>query len=137
MLHKKSKKEYGSATLTSVTKEMAKPRTAKSARIAELNLDTSRIREQPSLTVPGVVEEIIAPPGPGQQEKAQIATEEADRRYRSLRFDNVLTDENGDEVSLKKGAHVELIVRAEPGNVKSGKPMLDQSATERPSMRRQ
>jgi hypothetical protein len=118
MLHKKSKKEYGNATLTSVTKEMAKPRTAKSARIAELNLDTSRIREQPSITVPGVVEEIIALPGPGQQEKVQIAIEEADRRYRSLRFDNVLTDENGDEVSLKKGAHVEVIVRAEPGNVK-------------------
>jgi hypothetical protein len=125
MQHKKSKKEYDSATRTSVTKEMAKPRTTKSARIAELNLDPSRIREQPSITVPGVVEEIIAFPGPGQQEQAQIAIEEADRHYRNLRIDNVLTDENGDEVSLKKGARVEVIVRAEPGNVKYGKPILD------------
>ena len=121
MLHKKTKKERGNATLTSVTKEMAKPRTAKSARIAELNLESSRIREQPRITVPGVVEEIIAFPGPGQQEKTQIATEEADRRYRNLRIDNALTDENGDDVSLKKGAHVEVTVRAKPGNVKYGK----------------
>jgi hypothetical protein len=125
MLHKKSKKEHGNAILTSITKEMAKPRTAKSARIAELNLDTSRIREQPSITVPGVVEEIIAFPGPGQQEKAQIAIEGADQHYRNLRIDNALTDENGDDVSLKKGAHVEVTVKAEPGNAKYGKPILD------------
>ncbi len=125
MLHKKTKKESGNATLTSVTKEMAKPRTAKSARIAELNLDSSRIRVQPSITVPAVVEELIAFPALGQREKAQIAIEEADRRYRNLRIDNTLTDENGDDVSLKKGAHVEVTVTAKPGNIKYGKPILD------------
>jgi len=125
MLHKKTKKESGNAILTSVTKEMAKPRTAKSARIAELNLDSSRIRVQPSITVPAVIEEIIAFPGPGQREKAQIAIEEADRHYRNLRIDNTLTDENGDDVSLKKGAHVEITVTAKPGNIKYGKPILD------------
>lgn len=45
MLHKKGKKkgkkEPGNATRASVKKEMAKPRMAKSARIAELNLDTA------------------------------------------------------------------------------------------------
>ncbi len=43
MLHQKGKKEPGDATLARVKKEMAKPRMAKSARIAELNLDTARI----------------------------------------------------------------------------------------------
>ena len=52
MMHKKAKKELGNATRASVMKEMAKPRIARSARIAELNLDTARIPEQPSATVP-------------------------------------------------------------------------------------
>jgi hypothetical protein len=38
-------------------KEMAQSHMAKSARIAELNLDTARIPEQPSLTIPGTGEE--------------------------------------------------------------------------------
>jgi hypothetical protein len=46
MLRKKGKKELDIATLASVKKEMAKPRTAKSARIAERNLDTARISER-------------------------------------------------------------------------------------------
>jgi hypothetical protein len=117
MLHKKSKKENANATLTSVTKEMAKPRLAKSARIAERNRDTSRIREQPNITVPGLVEKIIGFSGPHPQEKAQIAIKQAGRGYRNLRIDNTLTDENGDDVSLKKGAHVEVTVTA---GVKTG-----------------
>jgi hypothetical protein len=40
------KKESGNATRVSVKKEMAKPRMARSARIAELNLNTARIPEQ-------------------------------------------------------------------------------------------
>jgi hypothetical protein len=44
------KKESGDATLARVKKEMAMPRMAKSARIAELNLDTARIPEQPNTT---------------------------------------------------------------------------------------
>jgi hypothetical protein len=50
MLHQKGKKEPGDATLARVKKEMAKPRMAKSARIAELILDTARIPEQPNTT---------------------------------------------------------------------------------------
>jgi hypothetical protein len=100
--------------LTNVTNEMARPRMAKSARIAELNLDTSRVSGQPSSIVPGIVEEIIPSPRRGQPEKAQIAIEEADPRYRTLRIENTLTDDNGDDVSLKKGAHVKVTVTAEP-----------------------
>ena len=38
MLHRKIKKERGNLTHASVKKEMAKPRMAKSARIAQRNL---------------------------------------------------------------------------------------------------
>jgi hypothetical protein len=110
MLNNKNNKTI----LTNVTNEMARPRMAKSARIAELNLDTSRVSGQPSSIVPGIVEEIIPSPRRGQPEKAQIAIEEADPRYRNLRIENTLTDENGDDVSLKNGAHVKVTVTAEP-----------------------
>jgi len=113
MMHKKAKKEPGNATRASVMKEMAKPRIARSARIAELNLDTARIPEQPSATVPGTVDKIIPSPRASQPEKAQIAVDGAGQRHRHLRIENVLTDEHGDDVRLKKGAHVEVTVTAE------------------------
>jgi hypothetical protein len=31
-----------------------------------------------------------------------------DKHYRDLRIENTLFDEHGDDVSLKKGAHVEI-----------------------------
>jgi len=37
----------------------------------------------------------------------------AARRYRNLRIENSLTDQHGDEMKLKKGAHVEVAVAAE------------------------
>ena len=104
MLNKKRKKETGNATRASVKKEMSKPRMAKSARIAE----------QPSTTMPGTVKKIIASPRPSQPEKAQIAVDGADRQHRDLRIENTLTDEHGSNVKLKKGAHVEVTVIAEP-----------------------
>jgi hypothetical protein len=110
MLHNKGKKESGNATRAGVTKEMAKPRMARSARIAELNLDTTRTPERPSVTMPGTVDKIIPPLLPREIEKAQIAVEGADHRYRDLRIENTLTDEHGDDVRLKKGAHVEVTV---------------------------
>ena len=105
----KAKKE-----LSSVTREMGKPRMARSARIAELNLDPTRIREQPSVTIPGTVDRIIPLPRPSQPGKAQITVAEADHGYRDLRIENTLTGEHGDDVRLKKGAHVEVTVTAEP-----------------------
>ena len=114
MLHKRTKRQSDTATRASVTNEMAKPRMARSARVAEMNLDTARILEQPSTTMPGTVDKIIPSPRPSQPEKAQIAVEGAPRRHRDLRIENVLTDENGDDVRLKKGAHVEVTVTAGP-----------------------
>jgi hypothetical protein len=112
MPHKKSKTQSDDATRASVTKEMAKPRMARSAKIAELNLDTSRIPEQPSTMMPGTVNKIIPSPHTSQPEKAQIAVDGTDQRYRSLRIENTLTDEHGDDVKLKKGAHVDVTVTA-------------------------
>ena len=114
MLHKKTKRESDTATRASVTNEMAKPRMARSARVAELNLNTARIPERPSATMPGTVDKIIPSPRPSQPEKAQISVEGADPRHRDLRIENALTDENGDDVRLKKGARVEVTVAAEP-----------------------
>lgn len=114
MPHNKTKKEPGNAIRVSVEKEMAKPRMTRSARIAELNLDTGRIPEQPSAAMRGIVDKIIPSSGPSQPEKAQIAVDGADRNYRDLRIENTLTDEHGDDVRLEKGGHVEVTVTAEP-----------------------
>jgi hypothetical protein len=119
MRHKKANMESNKATRANVTEEMAKPRMARSARIAELNLDTSRISEEPSVTMPGTVDKIIPSPRPSQPERAQVAVDGADRQYRDLRIENTLTDENGDDVKLKKGGHVEVTVTAK--NPKPGR----------------
>jgi hypothetical protein len=97
-----------------VLKEMAKPRMARSARIAEQNLNTTRIPEQPSAAIPGTVDKIIPSPRPSEPEKARIAVDGTGHRDRHLRIENALTDENGDDVRLKKGAHFEVTVAAEP-----------------------
>jgi hypothetical protein len=113
MVDKKRTRETDRETRASIRLEMAKPRMARSARIAELNLDAGRIPEHPSATMPGTVSRIVSSPGPKQPEKAQIAVDGADRGYRDLRIENVLTDEHGDDVRLKKGAEVEITVTAE------------------------
>ena len=114
MSHRKRKKISGGAIRASVEKEMAKPRMAMSARKAEMNRDMSRIPERPSASLPGTVRKIISSPRPNRPEKAQIAVDGADQRYRNLRIENALTDEHGDDVKLKKGAHVEVTVTEEP-----------------------
>ena len=81
---------------------------ARSAKIAELKLDTGRVPEQPSTTLLGTVGKIIPSVGSSKPEKAQNAVDGPDRGYRDLRIENALTDEHGDDVKLKKGAHVEV-----------------------------
>jgi hypothetical protein len=114
MLHKKTKKNTDDASRASVKLEMAKPRMARSARIAELNLETARIRERPSVSMPGTVDKVIPPPRPTRPEKAQIAVEGEDHQKQHFRIENALTDEHGDDVKLKKGAHVEVTVTEHP-----------------------
>ena len=69
--------------------------------------------EKPSVTLPGTVEKIIKPVHPSEPEKAQIAVEGADELYREIRIENSLTDAQGDEVRLKKGAEVEVTIEAD------------------------
>jgi hypothetical protein len=118
MMHRQTKKEPGNTTRADVLKEMSKPRMAKSARIAEQNLDASRIPERSAVTIPGTVDKIIPFARPSQPEKAQIIVDEADPRHRNFRIENILTDENGDDVKLKKRARVEVTVTQEPEGTK-------------------
>jgi hypothetical protein len=116
MPHKQAKRSSDSANRASVREEMMLPRTARSAKVAALNLDETRNPEPPSTTVSGTVEKIIPPKGPDKSEKAQITIDKTDHRHRNIRIKNELTDEHGDDVKLKKGAHVEVTVSAEPKN---------------------
>ena len=70
--------------------------------------------EKPATTMPGTVQKIIKSPHPDLPEKAEIAVEGADELYREIRIENTLTDEKGNEVKLKPGAHVEVTVEAPP-----------------------
>jgi hypothetical protein len=109
-VHQKMRKNSAKALRASVKKEMAKPRIARSARIEELNLDISRIREQPSVTLPATVNRIIPSPHPSLPEKAQIVLDGPDHRHRNIRIENALTNEHGDDVKLKKGTNVDVTV---------------------------
>ena len=69
--------------------------------------------EKTSITLPGTVEKIIRSPSPDEADKAQIAIDGADELYREIRIDNTLTNEDGEEVSLKPGARVDVTLEAE------------------------
>jgi hypothetical protein len=70
------------------------------------------VTEKPKVTLPAQVEKVIPPPSPSQPEKAEISVEGADPLYQEIRIENLLTDENGKEVRLKKGAEVEVTIEA-------------------------
>lgn len=113
MLQRKGKKELKIATYAAVKYEIAKPRMSRSARIAELNLDTARNIEQPSTIMPRTVTKIIASRRTNLPEKEQIAVAGAPLSCREIRIENTLTDDYGDDVRLKKGGHVEITVTAD------------------------
>lgn len=70
--------------------------------------------ENSSITLPGTVEKIIKPAFPGDPERAQISVEGGDHLYRELRIENSMTNSEGEVVSLKEGAEVNLILEAAP-----------------------
>jgi hypothetical protein len=70
--------------------------------------------EKPIAIMAGTVEDVIESPFPSDPEKARISVEGADHLYREIRIDNTLTTENGEKVSLKPGAQVKVMVKAEP-----------------------
>jgi hypothetical protein len=70
--------------------------------------------EKAVVTLPATVEKIIPPAWPGQPEKAQITVHGAEDLYKEIRVDNELQGPDGAAVALKKGAHVEVTIEAEP-----------------------
>jgi hypothetical protein len=62
----------------------------------------------------GTVDKILPSRRPSQPEKVQIVVDRTNHRLGDLRIENTLTDEYGDDVKLKKGAHVQVTVTAEP-----------------------
>ena len=79
-----------------------------------MNKDPSSADEKPSTTLPATVEKIIQSPDPTEPDKAQITVEGGEDLYREVRIDNVLTNQNGEEVSLKEGAKVDVTIEADP-----------------------
>ena len=67
-----------------------------------------------STTLPGTVEKIIKPIIAGEPEKAQISVEGADHLYREIRIENNLTNAEGEPVSLRRGAEVDVTIEASP-----------------------
>ena len=65
-----------------------------------------------AVTLPGTVEKIIPSIGPNHPEKAQIAVQGAEDLYREIRVENTLQDDDGNPVSLKLGAEVEVTIDA-------------------------
>jgi hypothetical protein len=77
--------------------------------------------EKVNVTLPGTVEKIIPAIGNQVPEKAQIQLEGAEELYREIRIDNTLEDADGNPVSLKKGAEVDVTIEADPDDTKPKK----------------
>jgi hypothetical protein len=69
--------------------------------------------EKLSTTLPGTVEKIIKPTLTGETEKAQISVEGADHLCREIRIENLLTNAEGEVVSLKPEAEVEVTIQTD------------------------
>jgi hypothetical protein len=74
--------------------------------------------EKAAVTLPGVIDKVIPSVIPSESERAQITVEGADHLYREIRVENTLQDANGEKVSLKVGAEVEVTIEADKDAVK-------------------
>jgi hypothetical protein len=74
--------------------------------------------ENPSTTSRGTVEKIIPSAVANEPERAEIAIEGAEDLYKELRIQNTLSDGDANEVHLKRGAKVDITVKAEPKDVR-------------------
>jgi hypothetical protein len=70
-------------------------------------------QSRPKTVKRGKVQKVIKPPFPGVPEKAEIAVEGADELYQEIRIENKLEDDKGNEVKLKPGADVDVVVEAD------------------------
>ena len=64
-------------------------------------------------TKPGKVQKIIKPIHPEEPEKAEISVHGADDLYREIRIENTLHDSKGEQLGLKPGADVNVVVEAD------------------------
>jgi hypothetical protein len=117
MPRKKSNRHSTKTTRAGVREAMAKPRVTKSARIAQLDLDSHRTSAPAALLMDGTVLKIIRSQRADKPGSAQIVLNVTDKRHRDLRIENSLTDEHGDDVKLKKGSPVEVTVTAKDESV--------------------
>ncbi|MGH9728501.1 MAG: hypothetical protein ACRD33_04095 [Candidatus Acidiferrales bacterium] len=78
--------------------------------------------EKATVTLAGVVEKIIPPIDPREPEKAQIVIEGADHLYREIRVENSFKDPDGNDVSVGRGAEVDVTIEAEPEATRPKKP---------------
>ena len=70
-------------------------------------------QDKAAVTLPGTVNKVIPPFHPSLPEKAEISVEGADDLYREIRVENTLSDDSGNEVSLKQGAEVDVTIEAD------------------------
>jgi hypothetical protein len=66
--------------------------------------------DKTTITLVGRVQRIVSSAHPGEPEKAHIVFEDADKRYREIRIENLLTS-GGQPVHMKEGDHIEITVR--------------------------
>ena len=70
-------------------------------------------QDKAAVTLPGTVKKVIPPFHTSMPEKAEVSVEAADELYREIRIENTLSDESGNEVSLKPGAQVDVTIEAD------------------------
>lgn len=61
-----------------------------------------------------MVEKIIKSPDPKEPDEEQIGVEGGEDLYREVRIDNVLKGQNGEDVSLKESAKVDVTIEVDP-----------------------
>ncbi|HEY6128887.1 MAG TPA: hypothetical protein VIW23_11960 [Candidatus Acidoferrum sp.] len=95
--------------------------TGKSSKEEDKEKDEKDSSEKATVTLPGTVEKIIPAIGNLVPERAQINIEGGEELYREIRVDNQLKDADGNPVSLKTGAEVDVKIEADPNSVKPKK----------------
>jgi hypothetical protein len=70
-----------------------------------------------SLTLTGTVEKVLSATR-AEPEKMQISIDGCDQLYSELRVENMLTNESGESVTLKRGAHIQITINADADAVK-------------------
>ncbi len=75
-------------------------------------------QDKAAVTLPATVKKVIPSFHPSMPEKAEISVEGADDLYREIRVENTLSDESGNEVSLKPGAQVDVTIEADANATK-------------------